>query len=604
MADNEGLSLSVEDEVSRSSPATSGMTFSDLNFHEKLGRGSFGIVYKVTFKKPFLNVKVGAAKSIAEEDLKEEALLMKILDHPNIVKLYGVLDGHMGTKILLLEYAPNGTVRDYLTQHEGSEISVKLLKKWARESALGLQYLHQKRLLHRDVKASNSLVFEDNVLKLSDFGLAREMTDSETTSTAKGTWRYMAPEIHKDDHFSFKTDIYAYGMLVLEIGTGKPPFDGMEPLQVVFRVGGENLKPTIPADFPKALGVLIWRCWNANPKYRPSLAEALEVIDGLADEPVTFQKQASDTASASVSSHSSNNWRLIREFGKEGEAEGEFLQNGGIGVCNNSDVVVTDFPNWEEDKHPPRRAYVFSHGGKFKYTLHPPDDKPEARMISPQDVAITSRSEIAIADTESQYVKIFNEKGTYLRMFSVLSDENQTTMVQPFSISVASNGDILVSCVTRKLITIHDADDGRLISTVKLNIKPHYMTTNNNQQIFVCDWAVKKVHAVNYAGDVIFSLESFTVDGKPGMPAGITCDEEYHIYIAVMHFNPADNDCPFANTGHIHQYSHWGRFIRCIITNMYSPRGVTWHNDTIYVANARCVSMYRRIQRAKSWSGF
>ncbi|XP_072048451.1 uncharacterized protein [Amphiura filiformis] len=566
------------------------MTFSDLNFHEKLGRGSFGIVYKVTFKKPFLNVKVAAAKSVSEEELKEEALLMKDLDHPNIVKFYGVLDGHMGTKILLLEYAPNGTVRDYLTQHQGSETSVKLLKKWARESALGLQYLHQKRVLHRDVKASNALLFEDSVLKLSDFGLAREMTDSETTSTAKGTWRYMAPEIHTDQHFSFRTDIYAYGMLVLEIGTGKLPFDGMDPLQVVFRVGGENLKPIIPPDFPEALGDLIWRCWNANPKYRPSLAEALDVIDGLADEPVTFQKQASETASASTSSHSSNNWRLIREFGKEGEAEGEFQLNCCIAVCNNSDVVVTDSPNWE-DKHPPRRAYVFSHDGKFKYTLHPPDDKPEARMISPVDVAVTSQGEIAIADSESKYVKLFNEKGTYLRMFSVVTDETQTTKVQPSCISVASNGDILVGCVTRKVITIHDADDERLINTVNLKIKPLYMTTNNKQQIFVSNWEVKKVHAVNYAGDVVFSLESFTVDGEPGMPVGLTCDEENHVYIAVRQFNPANNNA-YIDTGHIHQYSSWGRFMKCIITNMYAPRGITWHNDTICVANDRCVSMY------------
>ena len=89
----------------------------------------------------------------------------------------------------------------------------------------------------------------------------------------------MAPEIH-NHHFSFKTDVYAYGMLVFEIGTGKAPFDGMESMYVVYHVGMGNLKPTIPLDFPVDLGDLIWRCWNPSPQYRPALTEALDVIDG------------------------------------------------------------------------------------------------------------------------------------------------------------------------------------------------------------------------------------------------------------------------------------------------------------------------------------
>ncbi|XP_072021879.1 uncharacterized protein [Amphiura filiformis] len=300
MADNEDLSALHDAEVLpppsnvpkiQTSPLTATtLQVSDLEFHKQLGRGSYGIVYRVTFKKPFLDLVEAAAKRIAEDDLKEESEVMKDLDHPNIVKLHGVLDDRMGTKILLLEYAPNGTVSDYLTQHQGSQITVRLLKKWARESALALQYLHKRRILHRDLKVSNALLFDD-VLKLSDFGLAREMVDSETTSTAKGTWRYMAPEIHTDDHFSFKSDIYAYGLMVLEIGSGKAPFENLDMMHVVYKVATENIKPNIPPDFPEALGDLISRCWNADPKCRPSLEEALEVIDGIADEPTTCQKQ-------------------------------------------------------------------------------------------------------------------------------------------------------------------------------------------------------------------------------------------------------------------------------------------------------------------------
>ena len=260
------------------------MEFSDLIFHEKLGEGGYGVVHRVTFKTPQPGIKQAAAKRLNEADLKEEVDILKTLEHPNVVKLYGCLEGPASMYFILLEYAQKGTVRGYLEKHQGWPTPIHLLKKWARESALALQFLHHHRVLHRDVKASNCLLFEGDLLKLSDFGLSREMDESETTSTAKGTWRYMAPEIHTDHHFSFKTDVYAYGMLILEMGTGKAPFDGMESMHVVYRVGMENLKPAIPPYFPDMLADLVWRCWNRSPQHRPALTEALEVIDGKSFE--------------------------------------------------------------------------------------------------------------------------------------------------------------------------------------------------------------------------------------------------------------------------------------------------------------------------------
>ncbi|XP_072048852.1 aurora/IPL1-related protein kinase 2-like [Amphiura filiformis] len=122
MADNEDLSVSAGYKATASSrPEAPKLQVSDLEFHKQLGMGSYGIVYKVTFKTPYYDINEAAAKCIAEVDMKEEAKLMKNIDHPNIVKLYDVLDDRLASKILLLEYAPNGTVRDYLTQHQGSQ---------------------------------------------------------------------------------------------------------------------------------------------------------------------------------------------------------------------------------------------------------------------------------------------------------------------------------------------------------------------------------------------------------------------------------------------------------------------------------------------------
>ena len=258
-------------------------------------------------------------------------------------------------------------------------------------------------------------------------------------------------------------------------------------------------------------------------------------------------------------------------------------------------MVVVDFPDWSgtaENKRPPRRILMFTNGGEFQFTLKSPEDKPETRLVSPHDVAIISHNKVAVADSFSKHVKLFNETGAYLHSFSVLSDHDDlNTRVQPWSISVACNGDILVGCVDRKVITIHEPNDGRLTNTLKLSIKPHYMTTNSKQHIIVCDWQVKKVMTVNYEGDVIASLDGFTVDGKPGMPVGLACDGCDFLYVAVKKLNPATGNA-YRGTGHIHLYSPWGRFLRCIISGMDSPFGITWHENAIYVANKYSVLVY------------
>ena len=263
-----------------------------------------------------------------------------------------------------------------------------------------------------------------------------------------------------------------------------------------------------------------------------------------------------------------------------------------IAICNTGDVVVVDFPFWDADKHPPRRVFMFTNTGDFKFTLKSPEDKPDAQLISPAYVAITSHNSIAVTDSKSKHVKLFNETGAYLHSFSVLSDhDDPNTLVQPWSISVACNGDILVGCATRKVITIHEPNDGRLTNTVKLSIEPRYMTTNSKQHIIVCDWEVNKVMTVNYEGDVIASLDRFTVDGEPGVPQGLACDGCDFLYVAVKELNPATGNAYFG-TGHIHLYSPWGRFLRCIISGMHFPHGITWHENAIYVANRKSVLVY------------
>lgn len=250
---------------------------SNINFTDVLGEGGFGKVYRAIFTKPYKGYTEAAAKSINTQLVKDEVQIMKRLNHPHIVEFLGVYQKGPST-IILLECAPGGTLHQYLFKDEAAApVSEELFRKWARESSLGIQYLHEKKFLHRDIKGSNCLLFQDKLLKLSDFGLSREYNRSMTTSSLKGTCGFMAPEIiatnaNGRSTFSEFSDIYAFGMLLLQIFTRKPPFAGMEWQTVFLRVG-KGTKPDIPSECPEDLADLMYECWDTNPRNRPTIQQ-------------------------------------------------------------------------------------------------------------------------------------------------------------------------------------------------------------------------------------------------------------------------------------------------------------------------------------------
>ena len=227
---------------------------------------------RVSFKIPYKGFKEAAAKSVFELG-DHEVKIMKQLKHQHIVTLIGVCKTGFATSILM-EYAPHGSLHNYLSD-ESKPLENDMQIKWMQECASAIQYLHNQNYLHRDIKPQNCLLFEDNLLKLCDFGLSREIQESQTTSSQKGTHRYMAPELHRGNErgrgvYSKSTDIYAYGMIILEILTRKPPFQGWEWHKVIFEVG-DGAKPTIPDDCPDYLASIMRGCWNTNPRQRPTI---------------------------------------------------------------------------------------------------------------------------------------------------------------------------------------------------------------------------------------------------------------------------------------------------------------------------------------------
>uniref|UniRef100_A0A804MSN9 non-specific serine/threonine protein kinase n=1 Tax=Zea mays TaxID=4577 RepID=A0A804MSN9_MAIZE len=201
------------------------------NFAEsnRLGEGGFGTVYKGVLpdNQEIAVKRLSQSSGQGIQELKNELVLVAKLQHKNLVRLVGVCLQEY-EKLLVYEYMPNKSIDTILFDSEKSKEldwgkRVKIIDGIAR----GLQYLHedsQLKIIHRDLKASNVLLNSDYTPKISDFGLARLFggdQSREVTNRVVGTYGYMSPEYAMRGHYSIKSDVFSFGVLILEILTGR-----------------------------------------------------------------------------------------------------------------------------------------------------------------------------------------------------------------------------------------------------------------------------------------------------------------------------------------------------------------------------------------------
>ncbi|KAJ0837084.1 putative protein kinase RLK-Pelle-DLSV family [Helianthus annuus] len=201
----------------------------DFSENNKLGHGGFGVVYKgKLIDGTEIAVKRLAGNSQQGDiEFKNEVLLVLKLRHRNLVRLLGFsIEGK--ERLLIYEFLPNASLDRFVFDQ-----TKRILLDWEMRYniilgiAKGLLYLHEDSrltIIHRDMKASNVLLDAEINPKIADFGLARLFKPEETqgdTSRIVGTYGYMAPEYVRHGHFSIKSDVFSFGVLVLEIVTGQ-----------------------------------------------------------------------------------------------------------------------------------------------------------------------------------------------------------------------------------------------------------------------------------------------------------------------------------------------------------------------------------------------
>ncbi|KAI9181644.1 hypothetical protein LWI28_017068 [Acer negundo] len=203
----------------------------------RIGSGSFAVVWKATHRQ--LGIEV-AVKEIdkkllspkVSDNLLKEISILSTINHPNIIRFLEAIE----TKeriYLVLEYCDGGDLAAYLHRH--GKVSEAVARHFMRQLAAGLQVLHEKHLIHRDLKPQNLFLSTNEatpVLKIGDFGFARSLTPQDLADTLCGSPLYMAPEIIQNHKYDAKADLWSVGAILFQLVTGKPPFDGNNHLQL------------------------------------------------------------------------------------------------------------------------------------------------------------------------------------------------------------------------------------------------------------------------------------------------------------------------------------------------------------------------------------
>lgn len=263
-----------------------------LHFISKIAAGSFGDLYRGSYCGQDVAIKIlrdANEDSTQLEEFLQEVSIMRKVRHKNIVQFIGACT-RKPNLCIVFEYMAGGTVFDYIHRQK-DKLKIPTLLKMATDVARGMDYLHKRNIIHRDLKACNLLMDENEVVKIADFGVARVAVSTEGIMTAEtGTYRWMAPEVIEHKPYGLKADVFSFGIVLWELLTGKIPYAGMTPLQAAVGVVQKGLRPPIPQGTPSGLAEIMEACWEANPDARPSFSQLYQMLAEVREQ-VTTNKE-------------------------------------------------------------------------------------------------------------------------------------------------------------------------------------------------------------------------------------------------------------------------------------------------------------------------
>ncbi len=478
------------------------------------GSGTFGTVWlaedtwigkKVALKIPH-NQKEEFIKLIAEPKL------LASLDHPNIVQILTV-DKAENTFFMVMEFVDGQNLAQLmqetpLTYKEAVDIIIQILG--------GLQYAHEKNVIHRDLKPGNILLTSDRKVKITDFGTAM-IQAGQGGAGIGGTLYYMSKE-QVLGHPVPASDVYSIGVILYEMVTGKLPFYDEVPMAVLNKILKEDALPPskINVNVPRELEAIIIKALQSevSKRYR-SAGEMKADLEKLPPEilvkPIgvgkqtqevvthtlieaSVKKEAKETGDINSLRYQGYSYKLLRTIGTRGKEDGNFISPLSVAVDKDKRIYVCDSLKCS--------IQVFEPEGKFLYSIGkfgpPARDSKEASFLMPVSVVVDQGGNVVTLDAKTCMVQVVAKMGQLVARFG-----------EP-----ASPG------------------TGKIEMGAGGFFHPQDLTLDANDNIYVSDTGNHRVRVFNAAGKVLnkFGIQGARL-GEFNNPSGLTIDNQGNLLV-------------------------------------------------------------------------
>lgn len=224
--------------------------------------------------------KIDIAKLSEQEkkDTIKEAKILEVLNHPNIIRFKEVYKTKKGQLCIVMDYADGGDLQGKIKaqREKGGYLSEQVILDWFTQICLAMKHCHDRKILHRDLKAQNIFLSGNGIVKLGDFGIAKVLSSTvEKAVTIVGTPYYLSPEIIQNSPYNFKSDIWSLGVLLYEMCALQPPFNGSNIHMLAMQIVRGQFPP-LPSVFSYELRGLITSLMKQDPNLRPNINQIVK----------------------------------------------------------------------------------------------------------------------------------------------------------------------------------------------------------------------------------------------------------------------------------------------------------------------------------------